>query len=435
MTHGACDAQKERSRRIAILTYGTRGDVEPFVALGVGLSAAGHTVRLAAPAPFAALARGRGLEFAPLAGDPSGLAASLADRAGLRWSGMVAAMVRHVLPIARSVYRGASAAVRNADLVVHSLLMTDTGHTLARALGVPDVSAQFFPMFLPTRAFAAVAAPHLELGGVYRRLTHHVSTAIFRYGSRLLYSRLRSAAPELPPLAPWPFAGPRTGRTPILFAYDRALLPRPADWPSYAHVTGYWRMPPEPSWSPPRELSRFQESGSPPIYFGLGSVRGESMEGLIRMVIEAIHDSGQRLLLGTPSRRWSGRLEPSSMMSIESVPHAWLFPRMGYILHHGGAGTTGAAAAAGVPNSALPFSADQAFWARQITRQGLGPKGAAARQITPDRLQSMIHEAMANPTYRLRAADIAAQIRQTDGISRAIEVIEDRLPINPAEVS
>ena len=174
-------------KRITILTYGSRGDVQPFIALGAGLQRSGHAVRLTAPAQFGPMAEAHGLDFEPIPASADELVLGFADRAGLRWTRMVAEMARHALPRAKAVFRAAAMASRDADLIVHSFLMTDAGHTLADLRGVPDVSGQFFPVFLPTAAFPVVAMPNLPFGTAYRRATHLISNAVFRYGARLLY--------------------------------------------------------------------------------------------------------------------------------------------------------------------------------------------------------------------------------------------------------
>lgn len=412
-------------RRIALLTYGSRGDVEPFVALGVGLRAAGHTVRLAAPAAFAPLAGAHGLEFAPIEGNPDELAQAFADRAGLSWPRMIARMTEHVLPLAGAVFRAVAQAAHGADLIVHSFLMTDAGHTLARRQAVPDISAQFFPVFLPTKSFPAVALPDLPLGGQYRRTTHALNSAIFRFGGRLLYRRVRAANPDLPALAPWPFSG-RAG-TPILFAYSPHVLPRPDDWPPEAHVTGYWALPPRPGWAPPEALARFLDSGPPPLFFGPGSMRGEHLQALLQLAINAARARAQRLVLGVSEEVLTADLCGPDVCPAGDVPYAWLFPRLRYILHHGGAGTTGAAAAAGVPSTAVPFSADQAFWARRIQRLGLGPAAPPARRLTPERLASILREALSNPAYARNAQTLGERIRREDGVAAAMRLIEAHL--------
>ena len=261
------------SRTIALLTYGTRGDVEPFIALGEGLRRAGYRVRLLAPGAYAPLAQERQIEFIPLPGDPAELSLAFSDRAGQSWWRMIRSMLQHILPIALQVFRLIEQETRDADLLVHSFLFTDGAHTLAHTRGLPDISAQLFPVFLPTAAFAPVALPDLPLGGAYRRGAHALNTIAFRYGGRLAYRLVRRSAPELPELAPWPFSQHAGGPTPLLLAWSRHVLPAPLDWPEHAHVTGYWNSIPLDGWSPPAALERFLEAGPPPVYFGVGSAQ------------------------------------------------------------------------------------------------------------------------------------------------------------------
>lgn len=414
---------------IAILTYGSRGDVEPFLALAVGLRKAGHCIRMAAPAPFAPHIEAQGLDFEPIQGSPSELAQAFADRAGLSWPRMIVGMMRHVQPLAVAAFRAAERASHDADLIVHSFLMTDAGRTLACSKGVPDVSAQFFPTFLPTSAFSAVGLPDLPLGAIYRRATHALNTAVFRHGSRLLYRWVRASASDLPDLAPWPFRGKDGDAPPILLAYSAHILARPPEWPSWAHVTGYWQLQPPESWAPPDALVHFLESGPTPIYFGPGSMRTENLRGLLRTIVSSVRAHKQRIVLGVSPQALDPELEGADVIAAEGIPHQWLFPRMRYILHHGGAGTTGAAATAGVPSSAIPFSADQAFWARQIHRLGVGPAAPPARRLTRNRLEAILQDALANPSYVRRARALGEQLRREDGVAAAVRVIHAQLGI------
>lgn len=416
-------------KRIALLTYGSRGDVEPFMALGAGLIRAGHSVCLAAPAAFADFVQSYGLEFEPISGDPDQLARAFADRAGLNWLRMVKSMIDHVVPIARDAVKSIERASRDADLIVHSFLLIHAGHTLARNRGVPSVSAQLFPVFIPTKAFPAVAMPDLPLGGFYRQATHAFNTAIVRYGSPLLYRSLFGSLPELPKLASWPFQQPVDKNVSILFAYSPQVLPKPDDWPDYARVTGYWQLPPPEGWQPPDGLIRFLEAGPPPVFFSPGSMRSEQSTRLMNLFIEAAKIYGQRLCLGAARDAGSSRLDDANAISVSGVPHAWLFPQMRHIFHHGGAGTTGAAAAAGVPQTAIPFSADQAFWARHVHQLGLGPSAAPARRLTAGGIEAIISEAVANPAYARKAQALGAEIRKEDGVATAVRIINGLLGI------
>jgi sterol 3beta-glucosyltransferase len=416
-----------KSRRFSLLTYGSRGDVEPFVALGVGLSRAGHSVRLAAPAPFRGLAEAYGLGFSALPGDPDRLALALADRAGMSWPRMIARMIEYVQPLAGDVLRSTLEATDQAEVIIHSFLMTEAGHTIARSRGLPDISAQLFPVFVTTSEFPALVFPDLPLGNLYRRATHVLNTGIFRRGGRLLYRRLRAKTAGLPELAPWPFGEPSFASTPILFAYSPSFLPAPRDWPAYVSVTGYWNLPPPDGWSPPDSLLRFLEAGPTPIFIGVGSMRTRRLKDLLEVAADAVRETGQRAVLGFPQALLEGLGESDRFYGGEGIPHAWLFPRMRFVLHHGGAGTTGAALRAGVPSTAAPFSADQAFWARRILRLGLGPPAPPALRLTPRRLKAIIDRALTEPSFASRAYQMSELVRREDGVAFALRCIEEYL--------
>jgi sterol 3beta-glucosyltransferase len=413
-------------KRFALLTYGSRGDVEPFVGLGVALQRAGHVVRLAAPRPFAGLARDRGLAFVPIESDPDQLALALTDRAGLSWPRMIGRMIQHVLPLAASAFRSAMEAADGADVIVHSFMMTDAGHTLAVRQGIPEVSAQLFPVFLPTAAFPGVAAPDLPLGPLYRLATHKLNTAVFKYGGRLLYRRVRSQNMDLPEVAAWPFDGASADELPILFAYSPHVLPPPREWPLNATVTGYWILPLPDGWAAPKDLEDFLDAGPPPVYFGVGSMRTERMEALAMAAVEGIMAAGQRGILSVPPGSVES-LPRDRIRVVEGVPHTWLLPRMSLVIHHGGAGTTGAALRAGIPSVATPYTADQAFWARRIQGLGVGPAPVPAHRLTPRRIAAMIDDALKDKAMGQRAAELGRLVRGEDGVAAAMAVIDSKL--------
>jgi sterol 3beta-glucosyltransferase len=150
---------------ITLLTYGSRGDVQPFLALAIGLQKAGHTVRLAAPGRFADFVTGHGVPFAALAGDPEEISIRF-NEAGTNVVRTALTIRDYVMTIATQVVRDSRVALDGADLVVHSFLFTTGGHTFAREMGIPDISVQTFPMFAPTRAFPNVAMANVPPGAL-----------------------------------------------------------------------------------------------------------------------------------------------------------------------------------------------------------------------------------------------------------------------------
>jgi sterol 3beta-glucosyltransferase len=411
-----------------LLTYGSRGDVEPFVALGVGLRRAGHQVRLVAPSVFQEFVSAHDLEFAGLPGNPDQLVRGLVSEAGHRWWRMVRVMAGHVLPLATEVLAAVRAACTSRRVIVHSFLMTQAGYEVARELGVPDVSAQFFPVFAPTAAFPGIVFPDLPLGDAYRRLTHAIVTQTFHRGGRLLYRRVRRGHPGLPPLSGWPFNDRDRRATPILFAFSPSVVARPPDWGPDIHVTGYWPLEPEVDWQPPPELACFLEAGPRPVYVGFGSIVARDPRELAAIALEALGRSGQRGVL-SPGRAGlkAGDL-PGDVYLLDAAPHAWLFPRVAAVVHHGGAGTVGAGLRAGVPNVVVPFTSDQPFWGGRIFALGVGPEPIPARRLTADALASAIAQAVGDGAMRARAQALGERIRGEDGVARAIEVLQRYLP-------
>jgi sterol 3beta-glucosyltransferase len=409
---------------ITILTYGSRGDVAPCVALGRGLRRAGYAVRLAAPAPFEALATAHDLDFASLPGDPERMVRRLTE-AGRSGPRMAWEMARFVAPLGARVFKGVRAACRGTEAVVHTFLTTTAGHEVAAALGIPELSAQFFPVFTATGAFPAPAFPDLPLGRRYRRLTHHLVTQTFWQGSRALYRRVRRAHPHLPPLTGWPFAARGARAVPVLYAFSPQVVPPPADWPAHAHVTGYWFPAPPDGWEPPRALLDFLAAGPPPVAVSFGSIVTADPGALRDTVVEALAQSGERGVLvggqppcGAPAER---------VFHLEHVPHGWLFPRTRAVVHHGGAGTTAQALRAGVPHVVVPFTTDQPFWARRVHALSVGPRPIPRARLTAARLAEAIATAVGDETVRASAQALGRRIRAEDGVARAVELIARHL--------
>ena len=408
--------------KITILTYGSRGDVEPFVELGKGLIKAGYQVRLAAPKKFKPLVSGNQIEFISFPGDPQQLVQDLVDQAGGSWLGMVSEMSSFVLPLGAEVSQLAYTACRDADLIIHSFLLTNTGFEIAREMDIPDISAQTFPVFTNTGAFPAPVAPDLPLGDIYRKLTHALVTQTFWQGSRIIYRRIRKELPELPPLTSWPFDPHNTWKTPILYAFSPQIVPRPADWPDGVYITGYWFSANEIDWKPDAQLTRFLENGPAPIAVAFGSTSTSKITGVYHKVVEALRRTDQRgIIIGKKPRELGSQ---NVFWHEEYIPYTWLFKHSNAVIHHGGAGTTGKALQAGIPNIILPFTSDQPFWGRQVHQLGVGPKPLFPRKLDAGQLASAIDSAVNNPTLRERAKAIGRAIRTEDGVSQAVKIIQ-----------
>lgn len=415
--------------QITILAVGSRGDVQPAIALGVGLHRAGYRVRIGSYAQFADLVVSHGLAFTPIAGDIQALLQSeegravLASRNPLRLLRMIHV---HARASADQTWEDILAACAGADALVSLGMFYYAADAVATSQGLPHVTAQLQP-FLPTGAFPAplLPAPPLRTPAI-NRASHHLSELLYWQGLRSLVNRVRQAS-GLAPL-PWhPTLAPavRDGM-PALYAYSPLVVPKPPDWPAAAHVTGFWFLDTPVGYAPPPELADFLAAGEPPVYIGFGSMNTRDPRQTGELALRALALSGRRGIL---MRGWGGLdagALPPEVLLINEVPHAWLFPQLAAVVHHGGAGTTGAGLWAGVPPVLIPFFADQPFWAERVAALGIGPAPIPRRRLTAERLAQAITEATA-PEMRARAAALGRQIAAEDGVALAVAHVEQAL--------
>ena len=415
--------------RIAIVALGSRGDVQPYVALGKGLAAAGHEVRLATHQNYEALVSAHGLEFWPVRGDVQEVAESAAMRELLDKGNFLAITRYTSREAARAAIHWAEdglAACQGMDLILAGLGGLFIGLSLAEKLDLPFLQTYLVP-FTPTGAFPSVLLPTSppKLGAGFNRLSHWLTRQMMWQGSR---AADKSSRQQVLDLAPAPFLGPfgtrRMQQGPVLFGYSPAVIPRPADWDARQHVTGYWFLEEEAAWTPPPGLLDFLQGDPRPVYIGFGSMGLRKPEETAALVLQALERTGQRAVLMSG---WSGLSAtdlPGNVFMVNAIPHAWLFPRVAAVIHHGGAGTTAAGLRAGVPSIITPFFGDQSFWGQRVAALGVGPQAIPRKQLSAERLAQAIQTAVTDPAMRQRAADLGATIRAEDGIARAVEIIQ-----------
>lgn len=413
--------------QIVIIAPGSRGDVQPYVALGTGLQRAGHVVSVLTTEGFRDLVTDHGLGFVGVGGS-----AESAVRGQLN----VQLEQGNLLKILRSTGRGAQElaheaavrgleACRDADLIVGGLGGLFVGLALSGKLGVPFAQAYLFP-FTPTRAFPSVLTPlpQTPLTGWANGLSHRLARQMMWRMFRAADDKARAEVLDLPPApASGPFGALDQARQTVVYGYSPHVLPRPSDWGDHIHVTGYWFLDPPPGWEPPADLMAFLQAGPPPVYIGFGSMANSTPEAVADLAVGALARAGQR---GVLSAGWGGLRKddlPASVFMTGSVPHTWLFPRMAAVVHHGGAGTTGAGLSAGVPSIVVPFFGDQPFWARRVFELGVGPRPIPRRRLTADALAEAIRAAVSDSGMRERAADLGRRIRSDDGIARAVQAL------------
>ncbi|MBN1568256.1 MAG: glycosyltransferase family 1 protein [Acidobacteria bacterium] len=419
--------------RILIVTIGTQGDVQPYIALGRALMESGHEITICTCAHYEPFIREYGLDYAYFNNDfidfmhtPEGKI--ILGNAGSAWETVVTVvpMMPKILHLAEQQITDIWEACKESapDLILYHMKAPGVPD-FAEKLGVPCMLAFWLPLHVPTTRFSAMGFPNLPLGPWYRRLTYQFTKMVGIMTSGRMIRKWR-AQHGLDPRSPGLRMRLPDGRPiPVLYGFSRHMIPPPQDWPDTATVTGFWFLDQDERWHPPKSLSEFLSRGERPMYFGFGSIFGRDPKNATRIILEAVRRTGTRAIL---AQGWGG-IEPAasenaeSVMFIESAPHNWLFPQVSAVAHHGGCGTTAAGLRAGKPSIICPFFGDQFFWGRHVERLGVGPSPIPQKRLTVERLCHAIDVAMNDSTMRQNAATLGNRIRKENGTSNAVAFI------------
>lgn len=403
--------------KIAFLAIGSRGDVQPFISLGVGLKARGHDVRIVAPAGFEALAAEAGLEYRTIPGDPDGFFRTPGVIESLQKSPSMVRVGRALPKVSATEMSDGFEVIQkeliDVDLVVNAMF--------TRALQIADpitpwATTSWWPT-ATTSEFPALGAPRLPLGGLYNRFTHAASARVeWQLGRQYVnHFRKRRNRP------PFGFRSPlrALGREiPVLYPYSPSFMPPPADWPERCHVTGFWFWDRERE--PHPEMVSFLGSGLPPVVLALGSSWAiHRPETSLRLVLEAARGAGRRVLMVGGPRDGL----PEDVFRVDDVDYTWLLPQAATVVHHAGFGTMAAVLRAGVPHVTIPTFADQPYWTGQLERHGV-VRSVPYQKLNGEQLSKAIHTAVNDPVMRANAAELGARIQRERGVDTACDVLE-----------
>ncbi len=415
--------------RITILCNGTRGDVQPFIAVGMGLQRAGHSVTLASNQRFHNLVTTYGLTFKPLHIDLMSVLDKQEMQAATHKSKNSTSyfrLLREYAALLSQSHEEVLDVCQNTDLILYNLSVP-AGYDVAEYFNIPCGLLGAQPQ-VPTRAFPSVwLDPQIGKGRIYNLLTHKLNQQLIWACYRPSINRFRREQLGLPAL---PFSGPEQMQVamqmPTIHGYSTHIAPRPDDWKPWHHIVGYWFLDAPQHWQPPADLVDFLAAGPPPVYVGFGSmVNGQNAQVVTDIVLKALARSGQRAVLAPG---WGGLTAdiPTSddIFVLGDTPHSWLFPQMAAVIHHGGAGTTAAGLRAGLPSVIIPHIADQFFWGQRVAALGLGPDPLPRKQLTVERLAEAIQIATTDRNIRARAALMGYRLRAEDGVPNTVQIIE-----------
>lgn len=401
---------------ITILALGSRGDVQPYAALGKGLKAAGHPVRFITFESFAPLVAESQLDFHPIHGNAQSLVAS----GGANLVGLV----RSFSSLAEGYARDLSAPhLGETDLIINQLPGGLYGFDLGEKYGVPMVIASVIPL-ARTGVFPLMGFPKLPVPG-YNKATYLLGEQTAWQMFRGVINRWRVQTLGLAPLPIKGYFGKiGTRQIPILNGFSQYVVPRPEDWNEHIHTTGYW-FPEDRQWQPPDDLSTFIEAGKPPIFVGFGSMPIRDPQRTTTIILEALKKTGQRGILHMGWGNLGNQSLPDSIFKIDYAPYDWLFPRMAMTIHHGGSGTTGFALRAGVPSAVVSFVFDQFYWGERIAQLGAGPRPIRSKDLTVVRLCEAIQFGIDTFEVKQKAAELGQKIRAERGIENALTILEN----------
>ncbi|KAI6758011.1 hypothetical protein HG531_003836 [Fusarium graminearum] len=428
---------------IVIHVVGSRGDVQPFIALGNELQRYGHRVRLATHDIFENFVRESNLEFYPIGGNPAELMSYMVKNPGLipSMKSLAAGEIQKKRWMVQEMLEKFWLSCIKPDTLTGNPFVADAiianppsfAHVhCAQALGIP-VHLMFTMPWSSTRAFPHPLA-NLKNVGSDPRVENYLSYGIVEwltwqgraYSLRDLINKWRRSI-DLEEVAT--FDAPmltQTLKIPFTYCWSPALVPKPADWASHIDVCGFFFRD-APKFSPPQDLAEFLSAGPPPVYIGFGSIVLDNPEKTIGIILDAVKATGARAII---SKGWSDLAGSANenVYWIGDCPHEWLFQKVAAVIHHGGAGTTACGLRNGKPTTIVPFFGDQPFWGEMVAKAGAGPFPIPHKELSVENLSHAIKFCLSDEATAA-AALIAKKMESEVGVRAAVQSFHRHLPL------
>ncbi|KAH7394543.1 hypothetical protein BKA66DRAFT_303361 [Pyrenochaeta sp. MPI-SDFR-AT-0127] len=451
---------------VVIQVVGSRGDVQPFVALGKVLKDTyGHRVRLATHPTFKDFVIENGLEFFSIGGDPAELMAFMVKNPGLMpgfdtlRSGDVGKRRKGIAEILRGTWRscietGNGLGVDPLKQTVEEWMGIEDqlpeqlrkpfvadaiianppafGHIhCAEKLGIP-LHMMFTMPWSPTQQFPHPLA-NIQSSNADATITNYISyimvDVLTWQGLGDVINKFRKESLRLDSISGiWAPAMLARLKVPFTYCWSPALIPKPRDWSHHISIAGFYFLNLASNYTPDPELAAFLDAGEPPVYIGFGSIVVDDPNAMTAMIFDAVKITGKRALV---SKGWGGLGadelgKPEGVFMLGNCPHDWLFKRVSAVVHHGGAGTTAAGIAAGRPTVVVPFFGDQPFWGAMVSRAGAGPDPIPYKDLTAEKLAGAINEAL-KPESLDKAQELCNKIKQEDGCQKGAQSFHQML--------
>jgi sterol 3beta-glucosyltransferase len=418
--------------KIAITTVGTRGDLQPYIALGVGLKEAGHEVLIVSSKNEEMFVKNYGLDFFSLNVDIQKLMDGDEVQEMSKGNNPFKFILSHLKgskKLKRLMVETQAeiwTACQTADIIIFHPGMP-LGFFIAQEKKLISVMANPFPV-IATRDYPAIlfyTSP--RLGRLFNNITHLIfekvfwslsKSAVVEFWSKSVKSKMNFSTS--------PVRQQIESGMPLINGYSNLFFNQSKNWQSNIHTTGNWFVEKEPNFIPSIELTNFIEYGEQPIYIGFGSMKElDTFKTTLSIIKNALEITKQRAVVGLGwSKLTFNESIPDNIFLIESIPHSWLFPKMKTVIHHGGAGTTATGLRAGKPTIIIPHNADQPAWGQRVFELGVGSKPIKKTNLTADSLASAIYFTQ-QQNIILNADKLGQELRKENGVTNAVKIIND----------
>lgn len=418
--------------RIAIQTWGSEGDIRPFLALGAALAKRGHRIELlyteVGDRRYEAVASALGFTAKAIASpildsdQAIALEIKILNTRNQFEQGLV--IFKSMLePAIEPMFEAAQDLCTRSDVLIHHFVL-HAARAAADLAGLPAITVQFAHMLTPSRHIHPQSTPRLgEIGNLIEW-----KLARFALNRTMLkdVNRLRRRVGLTPfrdlLLDAWP-----SHRLNLLASSPALLEQRPADWPSWHQMCGFLELPSHEHESVTPELEVFLSTGAPPVFMGFGSLMpmagGTHLTDTVATFEDAARIAGCRAIIQSEIERpWTDQI-----FYLRRTPHRLVFPRCAVVVHHAGAGTTHSTLRAGVPSIAVPHVSDQFAWCDELQRLGVAPAPIRRLELTAPTLASRIREVLGNPQMKQSAMKIAERMKSDNGPETAADLIEQKI--------
>lgn len=403
--------------KIVLATFGSRGDVQPIIALTLALQSAGHDVLLAGPPEKASWIKEMGCRFHPLGKDVTSFIDSMENAHSIR---AATRFIRFVRAEIDTQFDSIPDIISGADLVLGASLVFSLS-SIAEAMGIKYRFIAFTPQLLPSSHHPFMAFKHQRFPRWVNKMGWNLATHLDKLNLTRLINKNRHKIGLAPLTSAWEHI---LGEN-VIIASDKEIAAAPPDSDnSYAQI-GYMHLVQTSQES--RKLEAFLNAGPPPVYSGFGSMPKLDQASRIPIIVNAARNNGLRVVI---AKFWD---EPSEFCGSEDVffikkyPHLDLFPRMAAVIHHGGAGTTATTARSGVPQIIVPHILDQYYWGNQINKSRLGPEPIWRAKLTTEKLSHAINESITKQELIHSARVVGQKLRQKNPLKNAVREIEKHI--------